>query len=118
MTAKDWLSQGKYIGKEICALREAMEKAKHLPVENQSTASYLNILDQKIAELTKTNSDIISAIYGVENNLLRALLIERFINHHTWETVSLKLGYDFYHVIKRLYPKAVAEIEKSQNFLH
>ena len=115
MDTKEWLTQGKYINKEIRALRDALSKAEHFPEKNENCAYYKNILENKIDELSKTNSDIISAIYKVEDNILRTLLIERFINNKTWEMVSHRLGYDFYHVIKRLYPKAVAELERSSN---
>lgn len=118
MDTKEWLTQGKTINKEICALKDALDKAMHLPGKNQSCEEYKNILEDKITQLSRTNTDIISAIYSVEDNILRTLLIERFINNHTWEIVSHKLGYDFYHVIKRLYPKAISEIEKGKRILN
>lgn len=114
MTTKEWLTQGKYINKEIRALKDALDKAENLSslCANDDNSNYITELQSKIDELFRTNSDIVSAIYQVEDNILRALLIERFINNKTWEMVSLRLGYDFYHVVKRLYPKAVAEVEK------
>ena len=117
MNTREWLTQGKYISKEIRALKDALDKAEHLPSQKTNYSQYKNILEDKIELLSKTNKDIISAIYEVENNVLRTLLIERFINNNTWEIVSHKLGYDFYHVIKRLYPKAVAEIENKKRIL-
>ena len=109
MDTKDWLSQGKHLTKERRALKDALEKAHTI---TDYSDNYKSLLETKIDELTKTNSDIISAIYMVNDNILRTLLIERFINNKTWEMVSHRLGYDFYHVIKRLYPKAVAEVDK------
>ncbi len=109
MDTKEWLSQGKYLSKEIRALKDALEKAENT---TDYSDNYKNLLEAKIGELTKTNSDIISAIYQVNDNVLRTLLVERFINNKTWEMVSHRLGYDFYHVIKRLYPKAIAEVDK------
>ena len=114
MDTKEWLTQGKTINREIRALKDAYEKAEKLyqaygtPIGKK----YKDVLEAKISELTKTHTEILSAIYKVDNNILRTLLIERYINNKTWENVALRLGYDFYHVIKHLYPKAVAEIEK------
>ena len=118
MDTKEWLSQSKYINKEIRALKDALDKAMHLPGKNQDCDRYKDILEEKITELSKTNSDILTIIYSIEDNILRTLLIERFINNNTWEIVSHKLGYDFYHVIKRLYPKAVAEIDNKKRILN
>lgn len=118
MEIKDWLAQGKTINKEICALKTALDKAMHLPGKSESCELYKDLLEDKITQLSKTNSDIISAIYSIEDNILRTLLIERFINNNTWEIVSYKLGYDFYHVIKRLYPKAIAEIENKKRIFN
>lgn len=114
MNTKDWLTQGKFIDREIRALKDALHKAENLSqlCENRGCEQYIDILNSKINQLAKTNSDILSAIYKVDDIVLRTLLIERFINNKTWENVSIRLGYDFYHVIKRLYPKAVAEVEK------
>lgn len=114
MNTKEWLTQGKYLNREIRALKDALQKAENLSnlCEADNADEYMINLKEKISELSKTNSDILSAIYQVDDNILRTLLIERFINNHTWEKVSIRLGYDFYHVIKRLYPKAVAEVEK------
>ena len=78
MNTKEWLTQGKYINKEIRALKDALSKAEHFPEKNENCAYYKNILESKIDELSKTNSDIISAIYKVEDNIPRTLLIERF----------------------------------------
>lgn len=114
MTAKNWLSQGKNIEKEIKALKEALSAAKSIPEFQRS--NYEHELESKINELILTKSSILSAIYCIEDNVLRTLLIERFLNNKTWETVAHRLGYDFYHVIKRLYPKAVNEVEKSEIF--
>lgn len=117
MTAKEWLAQGKYLSREIRALKDALDKASHLSgiCPDYTNDEYMLTLRKKIDELSRTNSDIVSAIYQVDDNVLRTLLIERFINNKTWEMVSLRLGYDFYHVIKRLYPKAIAEISKIKN---
>ena len=114
MTTKEWLNQGKYLNREIRALKDALDKAENLHdiCHDNNNNKYISNLHGKISQLAKTNSDILSAIYKVEDNILRTLLIERYINNKTWEKISIILGYDFYHVIKRLYPKAVKEVEK------
>ncbi len=114
MDTKDWLNQGRFLNREIRALRDALDKAEAMADFCGDTFSntYKSRLNKKISELSRANSDIFSAIYKVDNDILRILLIERFINNKTWENVSVRLGYDFYHVVKRLYPKAVAEVDK------
>ena len=114
MDTKEWLNQGRYLAKEIRALKDALEKTDKMAecCLDSFFSKYKETLEEKIRQLSKTNEEIISAIYEVEDNILRTLLIERFINNKTWEMVSHRLGYDFYHVIKRLYPKALAEVDK------
>ncbi len=114
MNTKEWLAQGKNIDREIRALRDALSKAENLSefCHTDKNEEYICRLNTKISQLSKTNSDILSVIYKVDDNILRTLLIERFINNKTWEKVSIRLGYDFYHVVKRLYPKAVAEVDR------
>ncbi len=117
MNTKEWLSQGKHINHEIRALQDALSQTKILSefCDKDSKNEYISVLNNKISQLNQTNSDLLSAIYEIDNNVLRTLLIERFINNKTWEKVAIILGYDFYHVVKRLYPKAVAEIEKNRH---
>lgn len=114
METKEWLNQGRYLTKEIRALKDALDKADKMAdcVLDSFFSKYKETLEDKIRQLSQTNEDIISTIYKVEDNILRTLLIERFINNKTWEMVAHRLGYDFYHVIKRLYPKAVSEVDK------
>ncbi len=114
MNTKEWLTQGKNINREIRALKDARDKANTMyeVCETTTIKKYKDNLDSKILQLTKTHSEILCAIYKVEDAVLRTLLIERYINDKTWENVALRLGYDFYHVIKHLYPKALTEIEK------
>ncbi len=114
METKEWLNQGRYLAKEIRALKDALDKADKMAdcCLDSFFSKYKETLEDKIHQLSRTNEDIISTIYMVEDNILRTLLVERFINNKTWEMVSHRLGYDFYHVIKRLYPKAVAEVDK------
>ncbi len=114
MDTKEWLNHGRTLNREIKALRDALSRAEALSSfdNGQNTDKYINGLSSKISQLSQVNSDIISAIYSVKDDILRILLIERFINNKTWDNVAIRLGYDFYYVIKRLYPKAVAEVEK------
>ena len=131
MTAKEWLNRGRYLDREIDQLLEDQQNALNLACgtavsyggEKVQTskknvterrfiayADYSAKIDNRIDELYAIKTEIKAAINKLDDPLLRALLIARYVNMKTWEQIAEDLNYDL-RWIYRLHGKALRAIE-------
>lgn len=136
MTTKEWLNRGHKLDNEINALlkeqHEAFTKAtgfnynadgEKVQTSKRNTsedrfinyASYSELIDSRIDELYAIKQEILSVINKVDDSVLRTLLVEKYINFHTWEQISCDMNYSYVHVVHNLHPKALDEISKIVN---
>ena len=136
MTSKEWLNRGYKLDKEINALlneqsaaltratgstcgtsAERVQTSRRNTTEDRfiNYASYSELIDNRIDELYAIKQEILSAINKVDDAVLRTLLIEKYINFHTWEQIACNMNYSYVHVVHNLHPKALNAISKIVN---
>lgn len=135
MSAKQWLSRGWKLNEEINTLLEEKERAfadacsttaasSGERVQSSSGnsserkfihyADYSKLIDERIDQLYAIKQEISDAIYKVESSTYRTLLVKRYIQFKTWETIADEMNYDV-RWIHRLHGRAlnkVGEIRK------
>lgn len=127
MTTKEWLSRATNIDKEIGRLlrerRAAWDRAVSVtsrlnannvsgtkdPHKYDTLVAYENLIDAKVDELYAVKQEILIAIDRVQNDTLKALLLERYINGKKWEQIAIDLNYSWRQII-RLHGQALQEI--------
>ena len=129
MTAKEYLRRAYKLNEEI----DQLEAAKHemfsritsiTPDYNGDTVSgtkdphkydayaqFAAEIDNRVDELISIKSDILNTINKVEDAKLRTLLIARYINFMTFESIAVMMNYDW-RWIMRLHSRALMEIER------
>lgn len=133
MTAKEWLSRGYKLDKEINALITARDRAFELAciasksnTDERVQTSRLNVsenkyieysdysreIDIRIDRLIQIKREIQTAIDRVDDTVLRALLIERYINFKTWEKIAVDMNYSFRNIMY-LHKQALNQIKIS-----
>lgn len=137
MTAKNYLNRGWYIENEITALIKAKEKAftqatnctsiisdtpSSITNVNSTEEKYLKYsiavekLDKQIVEhinqLNIIKTEVLTAINTVDNSVLRAILIYRYIDFMTFEQIAVEMNYS-YKQITRLHGKALQKVKMS-----
>ena len=136
MTSKEWLNRGYKLDKEINALlneqsaaltratgstcgtsAERVQTSRRNTTEDRfiNYASYSELIDNRIDELYAIKQEILSAINKVNDAVLRTLLIEKYVNFHTWEQIACNMNYSYVHVVHNLHPKALNAISKIVN---
>lgn len=136
MTSKEWLNRGYKLDKEINALLNEQSaaltratgstcgtNAERVQTSRMNTtedrfinyASYSELIDNRIDELYAIKQEILSAINKVDDAVLRTLLIEKYVNFHTWEQIACNMNYSYVHVVHNLHPKALNAISKIVN---
>ena len=136
MTTKEWLNRGYKLDKEINALLKEQSaaltratgstcgaSAERVQTSRRNTtedrfinyASYSELIDNRIDELYAIKQEILSAINKVDDAVLRTLLIEKYVNFHTWEQIACNMNYSYVHVVHNLHPKALNAISKIVN---
>ena len=136
MTTKEWLNRGYKLDKEINALLKEQSaaltratgstcgtSAERVQTSRRNTtedrfinyASYSELIDNRIDELYAIKQEILSAINKVNDAVLRTLLIEKYVNFHTWEQIACNMNYSYVHVVHNLHPKALNAISKIVN---
>lgn len=61
-------------------------------------SEYARLLDEKVEELLTYRVKMLEQIKRVENSTYRTLLISRYINCKTWESIADDMLYDVRHV--------------------
>lgn len=131
MTAKDYLSQAKYLDlrinskiQQVAALNDLATKATstltgmpHNP--NQATSSMENAItkiidlqaeiNRDIDELVDLKQRILDAIKGVQNAEYQTILEKRYLCFQSWEEIAASMNYEI-RWLYRLHGKALDEI--------
>ena len=132
---KKWLNRGWKLNDEINTLleeeRRAFDNACKITsaldgervqssTGNSSERRFINyteytiLIDGYVEKLTAIKKEILDAIYKVDNSTYRTLLIKRYIQFKTWETVAEEMYFDR-RTINRMYNKALKIIQKIIN---
>lgn len=129
MTTKEWLSRATNIDKEIGRLlrerRAAWDRAVSVtsrlnancvsgtkdPHKYDALVAYENLIDQKVDELYAVKQEILSAIWGVSDAVLREVLQRKYIEFQSLEQIAVGMNYS-YRQVRRLHGKALAQIER------
>lgn len=126
MTVKNWLNRGYRLRNSIKALEKAksdawdmatstttalgekVQESRGNSTENKLTAylDYTNRIETDITKLLVIMGEIERVIMQVDDNVLRELLIHRYLNFETWESIAFKLNYDVRHIY-RLHSRAL-----------
>lgn len=132
MTAKEWLNRGRALNKTIEGLEKAKARAYDIAVGTAAEltekvqeshgnsvedrlvtyADYCREIDEHKIELLKILKEIMEAIMKVEDPTLRNLLIYRYLNFETWESIAVMMNYSYVHVVHNLHPKAIEKIKE------
>ncbi len=142
MTVKEWLNRGRKLNTEIDillreksrALGAATETVQRLGLEKVQTTpantsedkivdyiAYSEIVDGQINNLYKIKSEILQVINQIDDNVLRTLLLLRYVSCETddetyrfysWDEIADKLGYSREWVTKNLHPRALEAVGK------
>jgi hypothetical protein len=129
LTTKEWLSRATNIDKEIGRLlrerRAAWDRAVSVtsrlnancvsgtkdPHKYDALVAYENLIDQKVDELYAVKQEILSAIWGVSDAVLREVLQRKYIEFQSLEQIAVGMNYS-YRQVRRLHGKALAQIER------
>lgn len=132
MTAKEWLNRGRALNKTIEGLEKAKARAYDIAVGTAAEltekvqeshgnsvedrlvtyADYCREIDEHKIELLKILKEIMEAIMKVEDPTLRNLLIYRYLDFETWESIAVMMNYSYVHVVHNLHPKAMEKIKE------
>lgn len=132
MTAKEWLNRGRALNKTIEGLEKAKARAYDIAVGTAAEltekvqeshgnsvedrlvtyADYCRDIDKHKTELFKILKEIMEAIMKVEDPTLRNLLIYRYLDFETWESIAVMMNYSYVHVVHNLHPKAMEKIKE------
>ncbi len=134
MTTKDWLKRARNLDEEINELLkkqqnlyekvtgggrgvggEKVQTSKKNVTENDfiKLAEYSEMIDERIDELCGVKKEILEAINMVEDPMLRAVLIARYINCKDWKDIVGELYYSE-RQLYRLHSKALSKIDVSK----
>ncbi|MCI5891823.1 MAG: hypothetical protein MRZ66_00235 [Clostridiales bacterium] len=131
MTTKEWLMRGWKINDTIRALEKSKVRAFELATGTTSVLkervreSHGNGTENKFAKYSEYSkqieihkarligimTEIETAIMQIDDNILRQLLIYRYLNFETWENISVLMNYSYVHVVHNLHPKAIHKIK-------
>ena len=133
MTVKEWLNKGRKLDIELKQLREERKQALDLAcsctscpndekvqtsTKNTSDGKfaayteYSAMINKKEAELLVYKSRMHNLINRLDNPTYRTLLSLRYINCKTWEQVAEDMHYSYVHIVHRLHPMALNEVNK------
>ena len=127
---KKWLNRGYKLRDTIRSLEIAQKRAYDIVTGTTMTlservqeshgngnenklityADYCREIDKHKAELFIILQQITSAIMKVDNNIYKNILISRYLNFETWETIAINIGY-CYKQIQRLHKKALQAVK-------
>lgn len=133
MTAKDFLSQGYLLDKQIQSKSDQIESLNDLATKSTSTLTGMprspspsgslmanavaSIVDlqQEISEdmrqLVEVKHRIVTVIKAVDDVALRIILERRYLCGDTWEMISVTMNYNS-RWTRRLHDKALDEVQR------
>ena len=129
MTAKEYLSQYrdcmvriKEVSRHLQDLRGLTESLRGEDGQrvalDKAVAELVDAQDEAAAEidrLSKLRDDVAIMIDCVSSNTYRSLLYNRYVLCMTWEQVAVDMGYSYVHIVHRLHPLALADLQKKIN---
>ena len=65
-----------------------------------------------VLNMCRKEREIRTLIEREQNPDYRQLLELRYLNGYTWERIADEMNYSYYHVVHRMYPKALSAIAK------
>lgn len=107
---KEWLNRGYGIELEIRALETAGVTAEGREPPPGCFAAYIK---GRVADLNKVLAETLLAIGAVDDPILRALLIERYVNFKHWMDVADALHYSEVHVKGKLHSRALEAVKRA-----
>ena len=128
MTAKEWLSRGWTINREIDALEEARrtaferctsttravkERVHGTGSRHDHMAAYAALseeIDNAVNRLMTTEREILQTVMQLENGIYRQVLAGRYIRFQTWSEIAQDLNYSNMQVY-RIHEKALAAVQ-------
>ena len=118
MNAKDFLLQYKLIDIEINEKLEEQTRLRNLAAiaspEIGVTVHRIGELEKEINndidKLLNVKATIMNAISNMDDEILRLILIMRYINLHKWEYIAEKLNVDM-RWLYRLHNKAISKLK-------
>ena len=69
------------------------------------------VVDAQISLLIATAREVQNTIEAVQDETLRVLLYERYINGKTFEAIAVQMNYSYVHIVHRLHPKALESVK-------
>lgn len=74
-----------------------------------------NLINDDIDKLLIIKTEIENAIKLIDDDTYKLLLHFKYIDNCSWEEVSVKLNYSYFHVTHRLHPAALNQIKMHLN---
>ena len=75
-----------------------------------------DLLNRNIDAICEVKGIIIEEIQSLENPSYRTILMERYVNYKSFEEISVKMGYSYYHVC-RMHGQSLEEYRKIMNIV-
>ena len=131
LDAKAWLNRGRGVMREVEALKEAKKAAEDRAAmvragiserisggkKGRADGALLKLLlcsvelDSRIVELDLLLNEILLAVNEMDDAVLRALLINRYILFNEWEKVAVNIGNKYHYVVNKLHPNALKAVK-------
>lgn len=112
MNAKEYLQQYAELKDEVFNKQAQIDELEQLNIKNPQIIDLQHTLKDDLTRLLDTLTEITGKIYKIPNSKLRLLLIKRYISGDTWGKISADMNYSYVHVVHRLHPQALEELEK------
>lgn len=132
MTAKQWLTRGRNINKQINSLLETKHvmrdrligitqdynsdgsQATKDPHKFDGLVIIENQIDDMIDVLLQTQAETLSVIYRLQDWRLREVLKSRYVDMKSFEQIAVSMGYGWRNIMK-LHKKGLMEVENIIN---
>ena len=129
MNIRQWLGRARYIDREIQSLEKALEDARDQatkmtqaydadpvggtkdPHKLDRLAEYADMLRQKRDELIDAKLEITQAIFLLQDERQRIVLLNYYVNAMSWEEIAAQMHYCWRYTMK-LRRLAILEMEK------
>lgn len=129
MTAKQWLSRGRGLDREIDSLLRTKQETKDRltsitqnydsdgaqstkdPHKFDRLLEIENLIDNKIDELVAVKAEILAAIFKLEDYRERAVLKGRYIDMKTFEEIAVDVHYSWKQT-HRIHARGLKAIEQ------
>ena len=127
MTAKEWLNRARTIDDEIDALNETRElmiaqltkstqtltgdvvQSSKDPHKFDDLGDLAFQIDQAVKACHRVKTETLAVIQRVDNSVLRRLLVLRYLNGKSWESIAVEMHYSWRQV-HRLHGRALIAV--------